>query len=269
MLQMRITLTAFLVPPMKPHFPIEEIVRAAETDFTVAVSSPITPPAVPAAPSNSTTTTMYRVRRGDSLARVAHKTGVTVGDLRRWNGLPDNRLRVGQLLALQERDNARAMPSITTPAPEMITQAPPAPQALRAAVVARATQPRRSAVYAVRSGDSLYTIARRHGVTVSDLRRWNGNLQGTHLRVGQKLSLQRGQLAGSAAPRAIARVATASPATVVADAKTIRYRVRPGDTLWDISQLYKVRPDQIQKWNNMKHPLIRPGQRLTILVSSS
>lgn len=253
--------------PSSPPSSIEEIVRDAEAaDATVAVSSQVEPSVEPAEPSVST---MYRVRRGDSLARVAHKTGVTVGELRRWNGLPDNRLRVGQLLALQERNGARARPVAATPAPVRITEAAPAPQALRNSVARAVTPQKHSAAYAVRRGDSLYTIARRHGVTVSDLRRWNGGLQGNHLRVGQKLSLQRGQLAQTVAPRAVARTTASRGVSAIADAKAIRYRVQPGDTLWDISQVYKVHPDQIKKWNNMKHPLIKPGQRLTILVSSS
>lgn len=41
-------------------------------------------------------------------------------------------------------------------------------------------------VYRVRNGDVLGTIARRHGVSVRDLRQWNG-LRGDMIRVGQKL----------------------------------------------------------------------------------
>jgi LysM repeat protein len=41
-----------------------------------------------------------------------------------------------------------------------------------------------AAYYTVRSGDSLWTIARRHGVAVADLRQWN-DLSGTLVRAGQ------------------------------------------------------------------------------------
>ena len=41
-------------------------------------------------------------------------------------------------------------------------------------------------VYRVRSGDVLGTIARKHGVSVRELRQWN-SLRGDMIRVGQKL----------------------------------------------------------------------------------
>ena len=41
--------------------------------------------------------------------------------------------------------------------------------------------------YTVRDGDSLWTIAKRYGVTVSELRQWNGLGSNSRLRIGQKL----------------------------------------------------------------------------------
>ncbi len=43
----------------------------------------------------------YRVARGDSLPKIARKTGIRMSDLRRWNGLRGNRVKPGQLLALE------------------------------------------------------------------------------------------------------------------------------------------------------------------------
>jgi LysM repeat protein len=57
----------------------------------------------------------------------------------------------------------------------------------RAAAPSRA--PAGAARYTVRAGDSLWTIAQRHGVAVADLKRWN-DLSGTLVRVGQELRVR-------------------------------------------------------------------------------
>lgn len=97
--------------------------------------------------------TSYRVRSGDTLSGIAARYGVSMRDLRRWNDLSGSRIRAGQELIIQ---------------PE-----------------ARGDQ---STTYRVRSGDSLYLIAQRHSVTVSDLKRWNG-LRSNKLMPGQTLKI--------------------------------------------------------------------------------
>lgn len=63
---------------------------------TVARSASDVSPAVAAS---------YKVKKGDTLARVAKKTGVSVADLKRLNGLGKGRLKPGQVLALHDADN--------------------------------------------------------------------------------------------------------------------------------------------------------------------
>lgn len=101
--------------------------------------------------------TEYKVHRGDSLWTIARRYDTTVDDLRRWNGLPaDAILRPGQSLHI---------PAVGQDA-------------------------ERTLYYSVRSGDSLSAIARRYGVNVDDLRRWNG-LDGDHyIRPGQRLKVK-------------------------------------------------------------------------------
>ncbi len=106
----------------------------------------------PEQPAESTTT-VYRVRRGDSLGKIAKNHGVSIAELRRWNNLSTTVIRVGQRLSIHERG----------------TQSGPI-------------------TYQVRRGDSLSVIARKHGVTISDLKRWN-SLRSNRIRIGQKLTI--------------------------------------------------------------------------------
>jgi LysM repeat protein len=60
-----------------------------------------------ASPSNSSVETLstYKVRKGDTISRVSKKTGVSVADLKRMNGLAKGKLKPGQILALRDMDS--------------------------------------------------------------------------------------------------------------------------------------------------------------------
>ncbi len=108
--------------------------------------------------------------------------------------------------------------------------------------------------YRVRSGDSLWSISRKHGMTVAQLARLNGISTQAMLQPGQRL-----QVSGS-------RASTESQP--VANGK-VDYRVKNGDTLSEIARRFAVTVRQLQNWNNMgRSTLLRAGQRLTIHVGS-
>ena len=98
----------------------------------------------------------YHVRRGDSLWTIARKYDISPDDIKRWNNLRGNMIHPGNQLLL------------------------------------RAAAPGESMVdtfYQVRSGDSLWTIARRHNISPDDIKRWN-NLKGNTIYPGNRLLLK-------------------------------------------------------------------------------
>ena len=98
--------------------------------------------------------TRYKIRQGDTLAVIARRLGVTVADLKAWNGLTSSRIRAGKYLAVYGPNGTGS--------------------------AAEASQ------YLVRNGDTLGAIASRFGVTVKQLRAWNG-LRGTRITAGERL----------------------------------------------------------------------------------
>jgi len=106
--------------------------------------------------------------------------------------------------------------------------------------------------YTVKKGDTLSSIARRHGVSVAKLQDVN-RLRGSQIRVGQRLNITGGST----------RTAGLQKASV--QAKKRLYRVRSGDTLWSIAQSHSVTVDALCKHNGIaKNTLLKPGQELTI-----
>ncbi len=116
-------------------------------------------------------------------------------------------------------------------------------------------------VYRVRSGDVLGSIAIRHSVSVTSLKKWN-NLRGNTIHVGQRLNIWSKQ--SNRATSAVASAAKAKPVAVpVPDSKS--YIVQPGDTLWDISKKYEgLTIEKIKSLNNLGNSKIKAGQRLII-----
>lgn len=107
-------------------------------------------------PAPTTTKVTHVVASGEVLGTIAQKYGVRVSDVQRWNGLDGTNIKVGQKLTIHSTSSAKAEPT----------------------------------THKVLSGESLWSIAQKHGVSVADLQRWN-SLAGNTLRPGQKLTIKR------------------------------------------------------------------------------
>lgn len=109
----------------------------------------------------------YRVRKGDYLGKIAERYGVGVSQIKRWNGLRNNNLRVGQRLTVYPRKPVGSSSSTTASTSNVKT-------------------------YTVKNGDSLWSISQKFpGVTVEKIKNWN-DISGTNLKPGMKLKIQKG-----------------------------------------------------------------------------
>ena len=112
----------------------------------------------------------YKVREGDFLGKIAERHGVRVSQIKQWNDLRSNNLRIGQRLTIYPKKSpASTVKPRETPARTGVTS--------------------NSKIHEVRSGDSLWTISKKYpGVTIENLRKWNG-ISGNNLKLGTKLKL--------------------------------------------------------------------------------
>jgi membrane-bound lytic murein transglycosylase D len=189
------------------------------------------------------------IEAGDTLNALASRYRVPVSFLQVVNGTDGSGLSVGDAVYVPDRDVSPLRPGLV--------KAP-------------------TSVHVVRSGDSLWTISRRYGMSVGELARANDLSTRSILRPGQRLAVRprgtdgtetlRLASAGDPAPAA-AGTAEATPAAAPGETRRIAYRVRRGDTLSGIARRFSVSVGDLQAWNDLQGTTsIRAGQRLTIHV---
>jgi len=101
--------------------------------------------------------------------------------------------------------------------------------------------------YKVRSGDSLGGIAQKHGVRLASLKSAN-NISGSSINVGQTLVIPNGNYSSN-------KSSSSGP---------VNYKVKSGDTLWEIASKHNVTVADIKKWNKLKSNSLTPGKKLII-----
>lgn len=149
---------------------------------------------------------IYIVKAGDSLWGIAKKYGTTVDYLKAINNINSNILSIGQKLKVPDStlsDN-------------------------------------NNDIYIVKSGDTLYSIARKFNTTVSSLMNIN-NLKTNLLSIGQELKIK-----------------------PLVTQNTSTYIVKSGDTLYSIAKKFNTNVNDIKIKNNLASNLLSIGQQLKI-----
>jgi membrane-bound lytic murein transglycosylase D len=178
----------------------------------------------------------------ETLAGIAREYGTTAAVIAKINDLPAGRMSVGATLKI---------PEISGQLPDKVL--------LAAARVDRPdagiSRKQRQIVYRVRGGETLSSIARRHGVPVSTLARLNNLELGDPLVKGQRLVI-----------KASARHYRDEG---IVSGRRVLYTVRHGDTVFSISRQFQVSVTQLKTWNGLnKLHQIRAGQRIVMYVES-
>ena len=107
---------------------------------------------------------VYVVRQGDYLGKIAKENGVALNDIRKWNKLKNDKLKIGKKLVLFVKDDFKSAAKKKIPNP----------------------------VYIVKEGDTLWDIANKYdGISVSELMKRN-NLINNQLKPGEKILLPTG-----------------------------------------------------------------------------
>ncbi|HJP30017.1 MAG TPA: LysM peptidoglycan-binding domain-containing protein [Candidatus Latescibacteria bacterium] len=201
----------------------------------------------------------HTVRAAENLSRIAGRYGVSVSDLKRWNGLASDRITIGQALTITRHgDTLVVRAGDTLSAIALRTGVSVAElrrlnrlrrdrihvgQTLRLRPAQPTIRSANTGTVVVRRGDTLSEIAVAHRTTVAQLRRLN-RLRGDGIRVGQTL-----------------RVASKPQSD---DDEPQSYTVRPGDNLSLIGQRFDVGLVLLRRLNDLTGDRIHPGQKLRL-----
>ncbi len=146
---------------------------------------------VPTAPPPAVRLIHYRVQRGDTLAGIADRYDVTVEELKRWNHIGGDRAPRGTSLRIYAGGYSPASSSHSAAQAGTQSATPAARAATAPAVKGVSQKDSLPQSHVVKPGETLYSIAREYGTTVTALRQSNPRLADHPLQAGDTLSVDR------------------------------------------------------------------------------
>lgn len=193
---------------------------------------------------------LHEVKPGDSLFGISRQYNVTIAEIQEWNNIEGTNLEAGTKLVIYPQSTTEQQPSI-----DDLEQMD---EEERTSIVERYTESAaESESYTVKSGDTLYGIARQHDMTVNELRQIN-NLQDDMLRVGQRITVRKIQTAPSVAEGA----QDSTP-----QGKFATYRVQRNENASRVLDKFKMTRSEFEALNpGMNADNISSGQQITVLL---
>ncbi|PKG57377.1 LysM peptidoglycan-binding domain-containing protein, partial [Shewanella sp. GutDb-MelDb] len=216
--------------PEGPHNLVLPVEKAAA--FKIALSETQT--------SDRLNWERYKIKSGDSLGLIAKRYRTTVSALKSVNNINGNTIVTGKFLLI---------PVAAKNLDEYLLSADQRKNRKQ-----NKTRGQQKLTYKVKSGDSLWKIAKQHQVKISQLASWNSMAPKDPLQIGQKLAIWTGSR-------------TASKQGLSEVMRTINYKVRSGDSLARIASKFNVKVSDLVRWNSLeKSKYIQPGQTLKLYV---
>jgi len=170
----------------------------------------------------------HRIRRGENLYSIAGRYGVDIASIKDWNNLRSNKIYVGKRLKVY----TDKLTSYTSDSDNIDKS-----DLFR---------------HKIRPGETLGQIAEKYGVTISQIKDWN-NLSENKIYAGTSLKIFGSDFQSSLGDR-----------TSKTSANVNYYKVKKGDTIGQIAELYRVSISDIRRWNRLRNNKILAGKTLKI-----
>ena len=177
----------------------------------------------------------YTVKAGESVWSVANKNGITMNQLIEWNNIKDNFIYPGQQLIVKGGNSTNTNTGSTTSAAKPNTPNTSA---------TTSTSSSGNTMYTVKAGESVWSVANKHHITMDQLIEWN-NIKNNFIYPGQQVIVKKG-----------------SSQTTNHGSKT--YTVKSGESVWGVADSHGITMAQLIEWNNIKNNFIYPGQTLIV-----
>lgn len=188
----------------------------------------------------------YTVKQGDTFYSISKALDVTVAELKEWNSISSNVLEIDQELVYY-------LQSAVQDVPDSLDQ-----QDTSSLIVSSSASP--NTYYLVKSGDSLYKIARENDMTVQELKDLN-NLSSNNLRIGQRLAVK----SVSVAPVVSEFSNESSP-----QGKFALYTLSSTDDLTSVLNKFEMTQNELQALNpQIDVNNLRLAKNITVLLPPS
>ncbi len=235
-------------------------------------------------------TKYHKVRRGDNLSEISNKYGVTVAELKKWNGLRSNKAPLGRNLKIVAtekiayRDKNASVKDTVAKTIES-TQIANADSKLDKKFTSEkvVTYKDVTKTYKVKSGDNISEIASKHDVTVADIKKWN-KLKSNNILLGSNLKIIKNERVVATVKKEIKTptldktdvIAVNEPKSVKSDKSKVEetndtsskhegyYVVQKGDNLSSIAKSHDVTVQQLKDWNNLMDTNVKLGTQIII-----
>jgi len=168
----------------------------------------------------------YVIKQGDSIGEIAEMFNVSTADIREWNDISGNKIIAGKTLKIYSdvdvTNNTKKIAEIKANNDGAV-------------------------IYTVRTGDTIWDIAKEFNVSVAEINDWN-DLSGSKIYPGKELKIYESN----------------EPAPQPKKNDGSAHTVERGESLYTIAQQYNVSVDDLKKWNNLKKNKIIVGQELKV-----
>lgn len=191
-------------------------------------------------------TRFYKVKKGDNLSEIADKNEVSLADLKKWNKIKGNSIAAGKSLKIIT--NERVVTVVKKPIKSEGATA--ANERNKKEIESESTDD----FYVVQKGDNLGSIARKHNISIEDLKKWN-HLEDNNIQLESRLKISDITLNNE------------ENQTEVADnseLKNIEYTVQKGDNLGSIARKNNVTVADLKSWNDLSDNNIKLGDKLIV-----
>ncbi len=205
--------------------------------------------------STITRTKMHKIRSGESLGVISEKYGVSVANIKKWNGLRSNVIGAGKSLKIVSTETVavKAQPAAIVKKSESI-----AAKTSQKEVVVEEDDTK---YYTVKKGESLYAVAKKHNITVDQIKDWN-KFGGDNLVAGIKIIVDKKvEISDDTA------VADVAEANVVVDPTeySLKYHVvKKGEFLGIIAKQNNLSLGELKEMNSLESNNVNIGTRIVV-----
>lgn len=171
----------------------------------------------------------YKIKKGDTIGGIAESFNVSVDNIKNWNGLADNKIVAGKTLKIYSDNTPDYNPVVTS-----TTSSKVGSEIIN---------------HEIKQGETIIGIAQLYGVSVDEIRQWNG-LSSSKIIAGKDLVIYPSGEEIKKVPEKTETYTT--------------HKIQKGETLSQIAEKYKVSVESIRQMNNISGNKIVAGQTLKI-----